>query len=45
MLGVVHVIDLLNSLCAANRYEPAVSIRQPLVFPETLPLLPALSSL
>ncbi|WP_163311085.1 CBS domain-containing protein, partial [Klebsiella aerogenes] len=42
MLGVVHVIDLLQQ---SLRHEPLnlqVLIRQPLVFPETLPLLPAL---
>lgn len=42
MLGVVHVIDLLQQ---SLRHEPLnlqALIRQPLVFPETLPLLPAL---
>lgn len=42
LLGVVHVIDLLQQ---SLRHEPLnlrVLLRQPLVFPETLPLLPAL---
>lgn len=42
LVGVVHVNDLLQQ---SLRHEPLnlrVLLRQPLVFPETLPLLPAL---
>lgn len=43
LLGVVHVIDLLQqSLRAWRTAQPAGKIRQPLVFPETPLLLPAL---
>lgn len=42
LLGVVHVIDLLQQLLRGEPLNLRVLIRQPLVFPETLPLLPAL---
>ena len=42
MLGVVHVIDLLQQSLRNEPLNLQALIRQPLVFPETLPLLPAL---
>ncbi|MPM85696.1 hypothetical protein SDC9_132777 [bioreactor metagenome] len=42
LLGVVHVIDLLQQSLRGEPLDLRVLIRQPLVFPETLPLLPAL---
>lgn len=42
LLGVVHVIDLLQQSLRGEPLNLRVLIRQPLVFPETLPLLPAL---
>lgn len=42
MLGVVHVIDLLQQSLRNEPLDLQALIRQPLVFPETLPLLPAL---
>lgn len=41
LLGVVHVIDLLQQSLRGEPLNLRVLIRQPLVFPETLPLLPA----
>lgn len=41
-LGVVHVIDLLKQALHGNSLDLRALIRQPLVFPEQLPLLPAL---
>ena len=35
LLGVVHVIDLLHNSGTRRTAQPAVLIRQPLVFPET----------
>jgi CBS domain containing-hemolysin-like protein len=42
LLGVVHVIDLLNQSLHGEPLDLRALVRQPLVFPETLPLLPAL---
>ncbi|AIR62995.1 membrane protein [Cedecea neteri] len=42
ILGVVHVIDLLQQSLHGEALNIAPLIRQPLVFPETLPLLQAL---
>ncbi|MGP3592531.1 TerC family protein [Vagococcus sp. WN89Y] len=42
MLGVVHVIDLLQQSLHGEPLDLKVLVRQPLVFPETLPLLQAL---
>ncbi|HBD81719.1 MAG TPA: hypothetical protein DC039_14045, partial [Leclercia adecarboxylata] len=42
LLGVVHVIDLLNQQLRGEPLNLRVLIRQPLVFPEVLPLLQAL---
>ncbi|KNC91447.1 TerC family protein [Trabulsiella odontotermitis] len=42
LLGVVHIIDLLQQSLRGEPLNLRVLIRQPLVFPETLPLLPAL---
>jgi CBS domain containing-hemolysin-like protein len=42
LLGVVHVIDLLQQSLRHEPLDLRVLLRQPLVFPETLPLLPAL---
>lgn len=42
MLGVVHIIDLLQQSLHNQPLNLKALIRQPLVFPETLPLLPAL---
>lgn len=42
LLGVVHVIDLLQQSLRGEPLNLRALIRQPLVFPETLPLLPAL---
>ena len=42
LLGVVHVIDLLNQQLRGEPLNLRVLIRQPLVFPEGLPLLQAL---
>jgi CBS domain containing-hemolysin-like protein len=44
MVGVVHVIDLLQQSLRNEPLNLQVLIRQPLVFPETLPLLPHWSS-
>jgi len=41
-LGVVHVIDLLQQSLHENSLDLRALIRQPLVFPEQLPLLQAL---
>jgi len=41
-LGVVHVIDLLHQSLHENALDLRALIRQPLVFPEQLPLLQAL---
>ncbi|MTD26418.1 TerC family protein [Erwinia sorbitola] len=41
-LGVVHVIDLLKQALHGNDLDLRALIRQPLVFPEQLSLLPAL---
>ncbi|UDQ78818.1 TerC family protein [Erwinia rhapontici] len=41
-LGVVHVIDLLKQALHGNDIDLRALIRQPLVFPEQLALLPAL---
>jgi len=41
-LGVVHVIDLLQQALHGNSLDIRALIRQPLVFPEQLTLLPAL---
>lgn len=42
LLGVVHVIDLLQQSLRGEALDLRALMRQPLVFPETLPLLPAL---
>ncbi len=42
ILGVVHVIDLLHQSLHGETLNIAPLIRQPLVFPEALPLLQAL---
>ena len=42
LLGVVHVIDLLQQSLRGEPLDLRALVRQPLVFPETLPLLPAL---
>ena len=42
LLGVVHVIDLLQQSLRNEPLNLHILLRQPLVFPETLPLLPAL---
>ncbi|HEX4500204.1 MAG TPA: TerC family protein [Scandinavium sp.] len=42
MLGVVHIIDLLQQSLNGEPLDLRALVRQPLVFPETLPLLPAL---
>ncbi|HEP1897903.1 MAG: TerC family protein [Kluyvera cryocrescens] len=42
LLGVVHVIDLLQQSLRGEPLNLRVLIRQPLVFPEALPLLSAL---
>lgn len=42
ILGVVHVIDLLHQSLHGETMDIAPLIRQPLVFPEALPLLQAL---
>lgn len=42
LLGVVHVIDLLQQSLRGEPLDLRVLIRQPLVFPEALPLLSAL---
>jgi Hemolysins and related proteins containing CBS domains len=42
LLGVVHVLDLLQQSLRGEPLDLKVLIRQPLVFPETLPLLQAL---
>jgi len=42
LLGVVHVIDLMQQSLRGEPLNLRVLIRQPLVFPETLPLLQAL---
>jgi CBS domain containing-hemolysin-like protein len=42
LLGVVHVIDLLQQSLRHEPLDLRVLLRQPLVFPETLPLLSAL---
>ncbi|MNS88652.1 Hemolysin C [compost metagenome] len=42
LLGVVHVIDLLQQSLRGEPLDLRALIRQPLVFPETLPLLSAL---
>ncbi|AJZ90189.1 protein yegH [Beauveria bassiana D1-5] len=42
ILGIVHVIDLLQQSLHGEALNIAQLIRQPLVFPETLPLLQAL---
>ncbi|WP_345828213.1 TerC family protein [Erwinia sp. HDF1-3R] len=41
-LGVVHVIDLLQQALHGNSLNIRALVRQPLVFPEQLTLLPAL---
>ena len=41
-LGVVHVMDLLQQALHGNSLDIRALIRQPLVFPEQLTLLPAL---
>lgn len=41
-LGVVHVIDLLQQVLHGDSLDIRALIRQPLVFPEQLTLLPAL---
>ncbi|CCP03666.1 Putative HCC family transporter [Erwinia amylovora Ea644] len=41
-LGVVHVIDLLKQALHDRRIDLRELVRQPLIFPERLPLLPAL---
>ena len=41
-VGVVHVIDLLQQLLHHQPLNLRALVRQPLVFPEGLPLLPAL---
>ena len=42
LLGVVHIIDLLQQSLRGEPLDLRALIRQPLVFPETLPLLQAL---
>ncbi|RPH29053.1 TerC family protein [Buttiauxella warmboldiae] len=42
ILGVVHIIDLLQQALKGEALNLEALIRQPLVFPETLPLLAAL---
>ncbi|BCG08813.1 TerC family protein [Buttiauxella agrestis] len=42
ILGVVHVIDLLQQSLKGEPLDLEALIRQPLIFPETLPLLAAL---
>ena len=42
LLGVVHIIDLLQQSLRGETLDLRALIRQPLVFPENLPLLPAL---
>jgi CBS domain containing-hemolysin-like protein len=42
LLGVVHVIDLLGQALRGEALDLRALVRQPLVFPETLTLLPAL---
>lgn len=42
LIGVVHVIDLLQQSLRGEHLDLRALVRQPLVFPETLPLLPAL---
>ncbi|MBS1205042.1 MAG: hypothetical protein H6R25_1941 [Proteobacteria bacterium] len=42
LLGVVHVLDLLQQSLRGEALDLKALIRQPLVFPETLPLLQAL---
>lgn len=42
LLGVVHIVDLLQQSLRQQPLDLRVLLRQPLVFPETLPLLPAL---
>lgn len=42
LLGVVHIVDLLQQSLRREPLDLRVLLRQPLVFPETLPLLPAL---
>jgi CBS domain containing-hemolysin-like protein len=42
LLGVVHVIDLLNQQLHDEPLDLRALVRQPLVFPEALPLLSAL---
>lgn len=41
-LGVVHVIDLLKQALHDRPIDLRELVRQPLIFPERLPLLPAL---
>ncbi|BDH45241.1 hypothetical protein TUM12370_12850 [Salmonella enterica subsp. enterica serovar Choleraesuis] len=41
-LGVIHIIDLLHQQLRGEPLDLEALIRQPLVFPEVLPLLPAL---
>ncbi|MCU5774268.1 TerC family protein [Erwiniaceae bacterium BAC15a-03b] len=41
-LGVVHIIDLLHQSLHENSLDLRALIRQPLIFPEQLPLLQAL---
>ena len=42
LLGVVHIIDLLHQSMRGDALNLRELVRQPLVFPETLPLLSAL---
>lgn len=42
LVGAVHVIDLLQQSLRGEALDLRALVRQPLVFPETLPLLPAL---
>lgn len=42
LLGVVHIIDLLQQSLRGDPLDLRVLLRQPLVFPEALPLLSAL---
>ncbi|MCL7695729.1 CBS domain-containing protein, partial [Klebsiella pneumoniae] len=42
LLGVVHVIDLLQQSLRQEPLDLQALVRQPLVFPEGLPLLSAL---
>ncbi|MCL7707376.1 CBS domain-containing protein, partial [Enterobacter kobei] len=42
LLGVVHIIDLLQQSLRGEPLDLRVLVRQPLVFPEGLPLLKAL---